>query len=133
MIATVTLNPAIDCVVKVEEFRAGCLNRVSEEAVFPGGKGVNVSLVLAELDVDTCVSGFLAGTTGKAYEAMLAERNLKDHFLFVDSGFTRINTKVSSQEETEINGIGPALTFADLDRLCSKLRELPDLDMLVLS
>lgn len=133
MIATVTLNPAIDCVIKVEEFRLGCLNRVSEEAVFPGGKGVNVSLVLAELDVDTCVSGFLAGTTGKAYEAMLAERNLKDHFLFVDSGFTRINTKVSSQEETEINGIGPALTFADLDRLCSKLRELPDLDMLVLS
>lgn len=87
MIATVTLNPAIDCVVKVEEFRAGCLNRVSEEAVFPGGKGVNVSLVLTELDVDTCVSGFLAGTTGKTYEAMLAERNLKDHFQFAEIYF----------------------------------------------
>ena len=133
MIATVTLNPAIDCVVKVEEFKAGGLNRVSEEAVFPGGKGVNVSLVLAELGVDTCVSGFLAGTTGKAYEAMLAEHNLKNDFLFVDNGFTRINTKISSQEETEINGAGPVLTFTDLDCLCSKLRELPDMDTLVLS
>ena len=133
MITTITLNPAIDCIIKVKKLKPGTLNRAVEEAVFPGGKGVNVSLVLSELGIDTCCCGFLAGATGKAYEAMLEERGLKQQFQFVTNGFTRINTKVSSQEETEINGIGPVLTFADLDRLCGKLRELPDLDMLVLS
>ena len=77
MITTVTLNPAIDCVVKVKELKPGGLNRAVEEAVFPGGKGVNVSLVLTELGADTFLCGFLAGATGKAYEAMLEERGLK--------------------------------------------------------
>lgn len=61
MITTVTLNPAIDCIIKVKELKPGTLNRALEEAVFPGGKGVNVSLVLSELGIDTCCCGFLAG------------------------------------------------------------------------
>ena len=83
MITTITLNPAIDCIIKVKKLQPGTLNRAVEEAVFPGGKGVNVSLVLSELGMDTCCCGFLAGATGKAYEAMLEERGLKQQFQFV--------------------------------------------------
>lgn len=133
MITTVTLNPAIDCVIKVKELNPGTLNRAVEEAVFPGGKGVNVSLVLSELGIDTCCCGFLAGATGRAYEAMLEERGLKQQFQFVKNGFTRINTKVSAVEETEINGAGPVPGWDDVDRLCQKILNLEDGDFLVLS
>ena len=133
MITTVTLNPAIDCVVRVKELKPGTLNRAMEEAVFPGGKGVNVSLVLNELGEDTCCCGFLAGATGKAYEAMLEERGLKYRFQFLENGFTRINTKVSAVEETEINGAGPVPDWEDVDRLCEKLEQLVADDFLVLS
>ena len=133
MITTVTLNPAIDCVVRIKELKPGMLNRVAEEAVFPGGKGVNVSLVLKELGVDTCCCGFLAGATGKAYEAMLEERGLKHRFQFLEKGFTRINTKISAVEETEINGAGPVPDWKDVDRLCEKLEHFAEDDFLVLS
>ncbi len=133
MITTVTLNPAIDCIVKVKELKPGTLNRAVEEAVFPGGKGVNVSLVLSELGIDTCCCGFLAGATGKAYEAMLEERGLKHRFQFVENGFTRINTKISVIEETEINGAGPVPGWEDVDRLCQEIQKLTDDDFLVLS
>lgn len=133
MITTITLNPAIDCVVKVKELKPGTLNRTVEEAVFPGGKGVNVSLVLSELGIDTHICGFLAGATGKAYEAMLEERGLKYQFQFLKNGFTRINTKVSALEETEINGAGPIPDWNDVDQLCESIQNLSQKDFLVLS
>ena len=133
MITTITLNPAIDCIIKVKKLKPGTLNRAVEEAVFPGGKGVNVSLVLSELGIDTCCCGFLAGATGKAYEAMLEERGLKQQFQFVTNGFTRINTKISAMEETEINGAGPVPGWEDVDRLCQVIQSLADGDFLVLS
>ena len=127
MITTITLNPAIDCIIKVKKLKPGTLNRAVEEAVFPGGKGVNVSLVLSELGMDTCCCGFLAGATGKAYEAMLEERGLKQQFQFVTNGFTRINTKVSAMEETEINGAGPVPGWEDVDRLCQVIQSLTEM------
>ena len=97
MIYTVTLNPAIDNVIQTEAFQKGHINRACREYIFPGGKGVNVSLVLERLGIETVALGFLAGATGKAYQALLQENGLNHGFLFLDRGFTRINTKVSAQ------------------------------------
>lgn len=133
MILTVTLNPAIDCIIQMGEMKKGALNRAEKEAIFPGGKGVNVSLVLNRLGMETCACGFLAGATGKAYEALLEEQKLKHCFSYADHGFTRINTKISAKEETEINGAGPDLCMKDLDTLCDRLKAFPEKEVLVLS
>lgn len=133
MIYTVTLNPAIDNVIQTEAFQKGHINRACREYIFPGGKGVNVSLVLERLGMETVALGFLAGATGKAYQALLQENGLSHGFLFLDRGFTRINTKVSAEEETEINGGGPGIRERDLDQLCGQLASAGPEDFVVLS
>ncbi len=134
MIYTITLNPAIDYVVRLNSpLKTGGVNRSAEEAYQFGGKGVNVSNILRTLGLDTVALGFVAGFTGDGLESGLAAMGLKTDFIHVADGMTRINVKVKADEETEINGIGPAITDGDMEKLYMQLERLSSEDTLVLS
>ena len=133
MIYTVTFNPAIDYVVHFEHLCPGEINRnVSEEFQF-GGKGINVSNVLRTLGFDTVALGFVAGFIGEGFERGLEEIGLKTDLIHVKEGMTRVNVKIKAAEETEINGIGPVITEADMEKLYQKLDVIGPEDLLVLS
>ena len=136
MIYTLTLNPALDYIVRLPAIREGQTNRaVSTELQF-GGKGVNVSLVLAELGIPSVALGFAAGFTGAALTAYLAERGIHADFIPLPEGLTRINIKLKTPEgahpETEINAAGPAIPNECLQALLAKLDTLTEGDTLVL-
>ena len=133
MIYTVTLNPSIDYVIKVDNLTKGKVNRVSEEYVYPGGKGINVTRVLKSLDYDNTALGFVSGFTGDYIVNCLKNLNLKSNFIKVKEGFTRINVKVKSIEETEINGQGPKISEEELNEFYSIIDKLVDGDILILS
>lgn len=133
MIYTVTLNPALDYVIRTDHFQSGKINRNTEEHIYFGGKGVNVSCILNELDTENTAAGFIAGFTGRALQDGLAGMGIKTDFVEVKDGMTRINVKISSDDETEINGMGPLITEEDLAALTEKLKKLREGDMLVLS
>ncbi len=134
MIYTVTFNPAIDYVVHLNgPLKLDSVNRnVSEEYQF-GGKGINVSNVLKTLGFDTVALGFVAGFTGRGLEDGLRDMGLKTDFIHVAEGMTRVNVKVKATEETEINGIGPVITDADMEKLYAQLDKIESGDTLVLS
>lgn len=133
MIYTVTFNPSIDYIVSVEEFETGLVNRTSKELIYPGGKGINVSLVLKNLGVKSVALGFTAGFTGAKIEEDLREWGCLTDFIHVKEGMSRINIKLRAQQETEINGQGPKLPKEDIEKLHEKLKELSDGDILVLA
>ncbi|MDF9840568.1 MULTISPECIES: 1-phosphofructokinase [unclassified Paenibacillus] len=132
MIYTVTLNPSIDYIVEVEDMKLGSLNRMSRDLKLPGGKGINVSRVLNQLKVDNTATGFLGGFTGRFIEDWLREEGTASSFVPV-GGDTRINIKLKSGEETEINGTGPEITAAEAESLMNKLRNLQAGDIVVMS
>ena len=133
MIYTVTVNPSLDYIVDVEHFKAGEVNRTSAEQIFPGGKGINVSIVLQNLGVKNKALGFTAGFTGREIERMLNLSGVDTDFLHIEEGLSRINVKLRSDEESEINGIGPKITEADIEALFKKLDSLGESDTLVLA
>lgn len=136
MIYTLTVNPSLDYIVDLENFKSGCVNRSCAEKIFAGGKGINVSIVLKNLGFESVALGFTAGFTGKEIEELLAEKGVKSDFIRLadKSAFSRINVKLrSDKEESEINAQGPALTEADIAALFSKLDCLKDGDFLVLA
>ena len=133
MIYTVTLNPSIDYVIKVYKLTTGNINRVNEEHVYPGGKGINVTRILKSLDNDNIALGFVSGFTGDYIINSLQELNLKSDFIKVKQGFTRINVKVKSEEETEINGQGPKISEEELNQFYKVIDKLVDGDILILS
>lgn len=133
MIYTVTLNPSIDYVIKVDKLTTGNINRVNEEHVYPGGKGINVTRILKSLDNDNIALGFVCGFTGDYIINSLQELNLKSDFIKVKEGFTRINVKVKSEEETEINGQGPKISEEELNQFYKVIDKLVDGDILILS
>lgn len=133
MIHTVTFNPSLDYIVRLDELVLGAINRVSYEQILPGGKGVNVSIVLGNLGHANRALGFAAGFTGVELEALLKEYGVTCDFIQVEAGMTRINLKAKAREETEINGIGPNIQPADIDALFGKLDELEAGDILVIS
>lgn len=133
MIYTVTLNPSIDYVIKVDKMTTGNINRVNEEHVYPGGKGINVTRILKSLDNDNIALGFVSGFTGDYIINSLQELNLKSDFIKVKEGFTRINVKVKSEEETEINGQGPKISEEELNQFYKVIDKLVDGDILILS
>ena len=133
MIYTVTLNPSIDYVIKVKELVKGHINRVNEEHVYPGGKGINVTRILKNLDNDNIALGFVSGFTGDYIINSLKELGLKSNFIKVEQGFTRINVKIKSEEETEINGQGPNIKKEELDEFYKVIDQLVDGDILILS
>lgn len=133
MIYTVTLNPAIDCVMHLDKFNAGCTNRASGAFCIAGGKGVNVSQVLKSLGKESILLGFLAGFTGREIERQLTEKGCRCDFIMLPEGFTRINIKLNGSEETEINGTGAPISESDRERLFEKLKKLGRGDILVLA
>lgn len=133
MIFTVTFNPSLDYIVRVDEMRLGTINRTNYEQLLPGGKGINVSIVLGNLGHPSRALGFSAGVTGVALEKLLADSGVDADLVHVKAGFTRINAKVKAVEETEINGQGPHIAPEDVDALFSKLDVLGQDDTLVIS
>ena len=109
MIYTITFNPALDYIMSVDEFDKGMVNRSKSEKILPGGKGINVSQVLTNLGVENTALGFIAGFTGKNIEDILNNRGCKTDFVKLQEGLSRINVKLMSEEETEINGNGPSI------------------------
>ncbi len=133
MIYTVTFNPSLDYIVSVDNFTCGIVNRTTDETIFPGGKGINVSMVLKNLGFENTALGFLAGFTGNRIQDLLEEKGVRADFISVEKGISRINVKLRSNEETEINGQGPAIAEADIKKLYEKLDTLSDGDILVLA
>lgn len=132
MIYTVTLNPSIDYIVEVDDVRLGDLNRMKRDLKLPGGKGINVSRVLNQLEVPNKAVGFLGGFTGRYIEEWLREEKISSDFVFVTDD-TRINIKLKHGEETEINGIGPVISDTEANLLLQKFANLNAEDTVILS
>lgn len=132
MIYTVTLNPSIDYIIRVDDFKLGEVNRTKKELIYPGGKGINVSIVLSNLGIENTALGFTSGFIGEEIKRLLKEKGIKTDFIDVLNGYSRINVKLSSKEETEINGNGPRILDSHLDKLMEKLSCLKENDILVL-
>ncbi len=134
MIYTVTFNPSLDYIVSVDKFVTGKVNRTGDEKIFAGGKGVNVSIVLKNLGYENTALGYTAGFTGNEIERILQEKGISTRFKNVTTGISRINVKLKSDEETEINGQGPAITTEDVEALYVRLdTDLKEGDILVLA
>lgn len=133
MVYTVTFNPAIDYVVHTGEMKLGATNRSEKEEMYFGGKGINVSIVLRELGIDSKTLGFTAGFTGEAIEKGLSEMGIDADFVRLKNGNSRINVKIKSTEETELNGQGPDIDEASINALFAKLDKLSDGDTLILA
>lgn len=133
MIYTVTFNPAIDYVIRIDQLQVGCVNRSQSEEVYFGGKGINVSMVLSELGIKSKALGFVAGFTGNAVERGVQDKGVETDFIHLSDGFSRINVKIKSAEETELNGQGPKISGEAIELLYEKLDELKDGDTLVLA
>lgn len=133
MIYTVTFNPSLDYIVDVPGVVMNNINRTTGENVIPGGKGINMSVVLTNYGIDTRALAFTAGFTGEALKNLLAERNVNADYINVENGMTRINVKVRSNGETEINGKGPDIGMQHVSVLYEKLDYLDSDDYLVLA
>lgn len=133
MIYTVTLNPSIDYVVRLKGLTTGITNRTESEEFYFGGKGINVSCVLAELDLDSTALGFIAGFTGEAIEDGIRNDRITTDFIKLQTGISRINIKIKAGEETEINGQGPHISESELNRLIEKLDRITDGDTLIIA
>ena len=133
MIYTITFNPALDYIMVVPSCRNGEVNRTESEKIMAGGKGNNVSIVLNNMGVENTALGFISGFTGGAIENILADMNCKTDFIKLDNGFSRINVKIKSDTETEINGQGPDISDGAVKKLYEKLDSLNDGDTLVLA
>ena len=133
MIYTVTYNPAIDYVVRMDEIIPGAVNRTRGEEVFYGGKGINVSVVMRNMGVENTALGFIAGFTGDAIEKYLTKLGIKTDFIKLNAGISRINVKIKAGEETEINGQGPEISDEDIMALMDKIDGLSAGDTLILA
>ncbi len=134
MIYTVTFNPAVDYVIRLPEITPGTVNRSRDEEIFFGGKGINVSIMLKNLGVESTVLGFSAGFTGRAIEDGIKDLGIRTEFIRLEKGCSRINVKIRSRDsETEINGQGPDIDQNALDSLFERLDRLQDGDILVLA
>ena len=133
MIYTVTFNPAIDYVVGVEKLELGMTNRDSFEQLLPGGKGLNVSTILNHLNVDNIALGFIAGFTGTEIKRNFEALGGKSDFIELKKGVSRINIKIKSVQETEINARGPLIDSEAVEQLFHKLQQLKEGDILILA
>ena len=138
MIYTITFNPALDYITQVENFKIGEINRTKTETILPGGKGLNVSIVLKNLEIENTALGFVAGFTGEELIRKMESQGVKTDFVKVEKGITRINIKISSMsenkvEETALNGMGPQITKNDIEVLFEKIEKMSTKDMVILS
>lgn len=133
MIYTVTINPSLDYIVTTKDFQTGITNRTTSEQMLPGGKGINVSMVLKNLGIENTVLGFTAGFVGEEIERRVKEFGCMADFIRIPKGNSRINVKLKSIEGTEINGRGPELGVAEKAELFRRLCALKNGDILVLA
>lgn len=132
MVYTVTFNPSLDYTVEVDDFNLGNVNRTNKESFLPGGKGINVSIVLKNLEIENIALGFVSGFVGKEILKKIEEMGVNSDFIELSKGLSRINVKLKSGIETEINGQGPEITDFDIEKLFKKLDKLQEGDFLVL-
>lgn len=133
MIYTLTFNPAIDYIMRIDKLTRGETNRSKSEEIQFGGKGINVSTILANLGRETVALGFIAGFTGEALDRAVTERGIRTDFIRLRGGNTRINVKLKGDTETEINAQGPEIGAEDITELYKKLDAIADGDTLVLA
>lgn len=133
MIYTVTLNPSIDYVVRLDELTLGITNRTTSEEYYIGGKGINVSYVLAELGMESTALGFVAGFTGEAIKKELNNPMIKADFITLRDGISRINVKIKAGKETEINCQGPHIEEDELEQLFKKIDEIKSGDTIIIA
>ncbi len=133
MIYTVTFNPSLDYIVSVEDFKLGMTNRTATERMLPGGKGINVSIVLRQLGLDNTALGFVAGFTGEEIIRNLKEYGIRADFIRIPAGISRINVKMKNIDGTEINGMGPEISPDKMEELMAQLEQLSQGDVLVLA
>ncbi|MBQ9142763.1 MAG: 1-phosphofructokinase [Lachnospiraceae bacterium] len=133
MIYTVTFNPSLDYIVEVKDFQVGMTNRTEAEKLLPGGKGINISIVLKNLGIDSTALGFVAGFTGEEIVKRVAELGVSAEFIRVNQGISRINLKLQSIEGTEINGAGPEIRGTEVELLMEGLKQLQKGDVLCLA
>ncbi len=133
MIYTLTLNPAIDYVVRVDNYKEGYVNRTSSEELLFGGKGINTSIVLNNLGIETTAFGFVGGNIGNEFERLVSLQGVRTDFVRIKNGNTRINIKLKAQKETEINSQGPNISDEEQKMLFEKINRLEDGDFLSLA
>ena len=133
MIYTITFNPALDYISKVDNFEIGKINRTKEEKILPGGKGLNVSTVLKNLGFQSTALGFIAVFTGKELKTEIEKYGIQTDFIEVKEGITRINVKISSDVETALNGNGPIITEADIEKLLEQISKFNNEDIVILA
>lgn len=133
MVYTVTLNPALDYVMKLKNLRTDDINRTDGEEIYYGGKGINVSVILTQLDIPNTALGFLGGFTGKKLEEMLESDGISCDFNYLKSGDTRINVKIKADKEIDLNACGPEITQEDMQSFLKKLDGIRDGDYLILA
>lgn len=133
MIYTVTLNPALDYVMKVGNIRYDDINRSESEEIYYGGKGINVSVILTRLGVENKALGFVGGFTGEKLYEMLKKDGIDCDFNILKNGYTRINVKIKAQTELDVNAQGPAIDEEDIALLLEKLDGIKQGDFLVLA
>lgn len=133
MIYSVTFNPSLDYIMNVDKFSAGKVNRSKKEEIYAGGKGINVSIVLKNLGIDSVALGFVAGFTGDNILNIINDYGCNTDFIHLKEGLSRINVKLKGPIESEINGNGPDIDKDSLEELFMKLEKLQDNDILVLA
>lgn len=133
MVYTVTLNPALDYVMKLKNLRTDDINRTDGEEIYYGGKGINVSVILTQLDIPNTALGFLGGFTGKKLEEMLKSDGISCDFNYLKSGDTRINVKIKADKEIDLNACGPEITQEDMQSFLKKFDGIRDGDYLILA
>lgn len=133
MIYTVTFNPSLDYIVSVENFKLGVTNRTTSERLLPGGKGLNVSMVLGNLGIANTALGFVAGFTGEEIVRRVEEMGVRSDLILIPDGVSRINLKLKSIDGTEINGCGPVIGEENVQKLMHQLDALNRGDVLILA
>ena len=134
MIYTITFNPSLDYIVFMDKFIVSEINRTKKEVINPGGKGINVSIVLDNLGYDSTALGFMAGYTGKEIERLLSDKkHIETNFVELNEGLSRINMKIRAEEETAINGMGPKISAAAIKRLYNQIDHIQKGDFLILA
>lgn len=139
MIYTLTFNPAIDYIAEVNNLKMNEINRAISEKILAGGKGINVSIVLKSLGIESTALGFIAGFTGMEIKQRIEEFGVKTDFVYIPDKFSRINVKLQTSEfgtileETAINGEGPKIAEQEIDELMKKLDKIEKDDFIVIS
>ena len=139
MIYTVTFNPAIDYIVGINDYKMNEINRAVSEKILAGGKGINVSIVLKNLEVESTALGFIAGFTGNEVKRRVEELGIKTDFVYIPDKFSRINVKLLTKvedkviAETAINGEGPKILEHHINELMEKIEKIQKEDFIVLA